>query len=686
MSNAARIAVPLLLIVAAGVAAYVLTSGGGEPPPSPAPPASNQRTEPRPQEPPPVVSPAVSPTAPEPDRTAVVENRTAADAPQGVKGRVVTPDGRPAANVPVLLVENFMNDAIRVFLMNRTAKTVPPAASGTTGSDGSFTLGVRQVGKAYDLRIVSPDHPERNLAQLKIREGDWYDAGEIRLEQGLVVQGNVVEEDTKRPIEGVTVWLSSDNQAHVMIATPGRERGIAAVTDARGFFRFSAAPAQGLVSLAAEAEGYASSPLTHLQLKAQGLNEYQIQMVRGEPIGGVVVDPDGKPVAGATITASGLSAKTPQVSTATSGADGTFAFPALRGGPYSLVASMAPLIDARESPVMTGDTNVKLVLGVRPSVKLRVLAQNRSPVKSYRLSLLRYFPNNPTGVGKVMDFADRTVTPADYPAEFNGEWAVIRNVPLGEFRWQIQDNAHAKTLSPPFTVVDGGPPPEVTAELNLGASLTGTVVDERGQPVADALVTTDMNGGPAADIGILDLFKTMMPERHTKAQAKTDAQGRFRIAKLALADYMVRVAHPDYCEGSAIDIKLEAPGQVADVGVIRLTLGAVVEGVTMVGGQPMGQVQVQVSTPVAAQPAQHPGQPAEPRVLGPMFHATVVSDGDGRFRLLKRVPPGRYRITASRMGGENPFLKIVDMKDTEQELVIGVGQNRAEIRFNLVPR
>lgn len=686
MSNAAKIAVSLLLIAAAGIAAWLLASGGGEPPPQPTQPPPVEGPQTGGSEPPPVAVPAVAQPQATPDRTAVTENRTASDAPQGVRGRVLTPDGRPAANVPVLLVENFMNDAIRVFLINRGAKTIPPVASALTASDGTFTLGVRQVGKAYDLRIVSPDHPERNLGQLKIREGDWYEAGDIRLEQGLVVQGNVFEEDTKRGIEGATVWLSSDSQAHVMIATPGRERGISVVTDARGFFRFSAAPTQGLISLAAEAQGYASSPLTHLQLKAQGLNEFQIQMVRGEPIAGVIVDPDGKPIVGATITASGLSQKTPQVSTATSDADGAFAFPALRGGPYSLVASMAPFIDARESPVMTGDTSVKLVLGVRPSVKLRVLAQNRSPVKSYRLTLLRYFPNNPAGVGKVMDFPDRTVTPADYPSDFNGEWAVIRNVPLGEFRWQIQDNAHAKTLSPPFTVVDGGAIPEVTAELTLGATLTGTVVNDRGQPVADALVTTDMNGGPAADIGILDIFKTMMPEKHTKTQARTDAQGRFRITKLSLADYMVRVAHADYCEGSAIDIKLEAPGQVADVGVIRLSVGALVEGVTLVGGQPMGQVQVQVSTPITSLPQQTPGQPAETRAPGPMFHATVVSDGDGRFRLLKRVPPGKYRITASRMSGDNPFLKIVDMKESEQELLIGVGQLRAEIRFNLVQR
>ena len=688
MSNISKILVPLLLlgVAAGGVAYYFSTQGGTEPAPVvTAPPAAPPKpVESLPQQPVPVTTQA--PQEP-PVRTAVVPNTTDSESPQGVRGRVLLPDGRPAANVPVMLVENFMNDAIRIFLMNRTSKSTSTsvAASGTTAEDGTFALGVRLLGKAFDLRIVSPDHPEKNVPQIKVREGDWFEVPDQRLEQGLVVHGHVLEEDSQRGIAGATVWLSSNNQTHAMIATPGRERGVSTTTDDKGFYRFTAAPTMGLVTLTAEAEGFASSPADNRQLKADAPNEINLMMVTGQPIAGVVVDSAGNPIGGAAVTAHGLSAKTPQTASVTSQADGTFQFPSLRTGPYNVVASMAAYVDAREQPVMSGETALKLVLGVRPSVKLRVLSQNRTPVKSYRLALMRYFPNNPAGVGKVLDFADRSVTPADYPAEFNGEWALIRNVPIGEFRWQVTDSAHAKTLSAPFTVAEGGPMPEVVTELTLGGVLTGTVIDDTGKPVAEANVTTDMNGGPAADIGILDIFKSMMPEKHTKTQVKTDAQGRFRITKLAFADYMVRVAHPDFCEGTAIDIKLENPGQVLDVGVVQLSRGAVVEGITYVGGQPMGQVQVQVSTPVAPQQVA-PGQPAEPRALPVMFHAQVVSDGDGRYRLLKRVPPGTYKITASRQTAENPFNRIIDMKDSERQFVVAPGQDRAEINFNLVQR
>ncbi|MBL8750258.1 MAG: carboxypeptidase regulatory-like domain-containing protein [Planctomycetes bacterium] len=689
MSNSKSLALPLVLVAAlAGGGLWFAMRGGDEPAPPKVTPTVQQPEVKPPTPPPEVVRPAEAPRSQDLDRTAVKVDTASADAPQGVRGRLLLPDGRPAADVPVMLITNLTNNPIEVFLMNKTSKSTAAstAATATTAADGTFALGIRQIGKAYDLRIVSPEHPEKNVPQIKVREGDWFDTGDVRLENGLVVQGNVVEEESKLGIPNATVYLTNSAVTHSMIATPGREKGIAVVTDDKGFYRFTTAPTTGLITLTPEAAGYAGSPLPNLQLNPQGVNEFQIQMVHGQSIAGIVVDPDGKPVAGASVAANGLSQKTPQVSTTTTGSDGVFQFPALRAGPYSLVASLASYIDGRQQPVMTGDTEVKLVLGLRPTVKLRVLTANKTPVKSYRLTLMRYFPNNPTGVGKVLDFPDRSVTPGDYPSEYGGEWAAIRNVPIGDYRWQVQEGSHAKTLSPPFTVVENGPIAEVTAELTLGGIITGTVVDDRGQPVPDAIVTTDMNSGPAGDLGLLEIFSTMIPEKHTKTQGRTDAQGRFKVTKLSFADYMVRVSHPEFCEGTAVDIKLDTPGQVADAGVIKLARGAVVEGITLVAGQPAGQVKVQVSVPMPTAAPGQTGPITDPRTLGPLFHGVAISDNDGRFRLLKRVPPGNYKVTASRQTAESPFSTILDMKNTEQQLMIRAGQDRAEVKFNLPAR
>lgn len=691
MSNVAKIAVPLLLLAAiAGGVAYYLNQVPQEAPPVPSQP---EPVAPKPapkQEPAPAEQ---TPLVQEPIRTAAVDTGTSyADAAQGVRGRVLLPNGAPAAGVPVYLLENMLSDMAQIFLNNKTGRINPPVAAGQTGPDGTFALGLRKVGKGVDLRVVSDEHPEFHRQSIKVREGDWYETGDLQLEVGLVVQGRVLETHSKAAIANATVFMTSSHQSHTMVSAPGRERGIPMVTDQNGAFRFTNAPRLGLVNLTVEAPGYASAQLQNQMLKPDALNEFTIEIELGQPIAGVVVDADGKPILGASITANGLSNKTPQTASTTSGADGTFEFPNLRAGPYQLTASAPNHAEVKAPLVLTGENEVKLVMSTRGTVKLKVLAANDQAVKAYRISLKKHFPQSPASIGNVMDWADRSITPGDYPRDLGGEWALVKGLPPGDYRFQITDNAHAKTLSPAFTVVEGGAPVEVVCKLTLGGTITGTVIDDRGQPVADATVTTDMNGGLAADTGIFEIFRSMMPEKHTKQSAKTDAQGRFRINKLAFADYMIRASHPRYCEGSAIDLKLENEGQVVDAGVIQLALGAVVEGVTMVGGQPAGQVKVTLSTPMTAdnlptaQPGAQPGQaPAAPgRVL---FNATVQSDGDGRFKLLKRVPPGTYKATATRpSSGGDPFGALMDIKESEQQVVIRPGQETIHLTFQLPRR
>lgn len=67
--------------------------------------------------------------------------------------------GPAAAKVPVSLMENSMNDPIKIFLQNKSGQRTPPVSSALTADDGTFALGVLQPGKSYDLRIVSDENP-----------------------------------------------------------------------------------------------------------------------------------------------------------------------------------------------------------------------------------------------------------------------------------------------------------------------------------------------------------------------------------------------------------------------------------------------------------------------------------------------------------------------------------------------
>ncbi len=690
MSNAKNLLVPLLLVcaVAGGVAWYL--NQETQPAPTPEKPTIDVPVETPPEKP---VVPSVATDQPQdPDRNAVNPNAAGdgnADAPQGVRGRVLLPNGQPAVGTPVYLLENALSNAIDMFISNKMGKVKPPIAASVTGADGVFMLGIRKSGMSVDLRVASDAYPEFQRQQIKVRDGDWYDAKDIQLEAGLVVSGRVIETHSKAAVANATVFMVNSSQTHAMMAVPGRERGTPFTTDAGGNFRFTNAPKVGLINLTAEAQGYAGAQLINQQLKVDAANDFTLEVELGQQIGGVVVDATGKPIAGATINANGLSAKTPQAATTVTETDGTFLFPSLRAGPYQLAVTSTQYAEYRHPMAVTGETELKIVMATRGTAHLQVLAANGQPVKVYKLSLKRHFENNPLGIANVLDWPDRSINPSDY-RDGGGAFATVKGLPAGEFRFQITDNAHAKTLSPPFKIVEGGAPVEVVATLTLGGALTGTVIDDRGNPVANATISTDMNGGIAADSGLMEIFKTMMPEKHSKVTGKTDAQGRFRITKLAFADYMVRAVHADYCEGTAINLKLESEGQVLDVGVIQLVQGAIVEGTTMISGQPAGQVKVTMSVPFTAANVPSVNDPNAALQPGPakiMFNASVQSDSNGQFRLLKRVPPGTYRISASRpTQGNDMFTPMLDGKESGRDITITPGQTIVQVNFDLPRR
>ena len=680
MSNPAKIVVPLLLLaaLAAGAAWYLGSDDHTAPAPSGGPAPAVQQP-PKPADPPEllVTPPSKQDRIPASGAMGPTHSRAA----QGVRGRVLLPNGSAAPEVQVLLLESGMSDPIKNSLEKRAGKVRPPIASAQTGADGTFELGLLQPSKPVDLRVVSANHPELSRTQVKVREGDWFDFGDLQLEQGLLVHGRVIESVTKVPVAEATVFLEGSNQSRAMVATPGSERCISTTTGADGTFRFRNAPRQGLMNLVVEARGYATAQLLNQQLKPEN-KYYTIEVEPGQPIAGVVVDHDGKGIPDAAVIATALSMKTPQTASVVTADDGSFGFPTLRNGPYQLVATSSQHAEGRNGIVMAGDSNVKVVCALRAMVRLSVLGANKVPVKAYRLGLKRYFPTLRIGIGNEPEFPDRTVSPGDYSADLGGEWALIRGLPSGEFRFQIEDQAHAKTLSPPFTAVEGGAVVEVIAQLGFGASITGTVIDGRGQPVAGATVATDFNGGIAGDSPFGKVL--VLPEKHTKSQTTTDSQGRFRILKLAFADYMLRAAHPDYCEGTVIDLTLETEGQVVDAGVIQLARGATIEGVTLIGGQPGGEVLVTLWGPMSAGNATATRDPTR---MARTLYLTAISDGDGLFRLPKRVPPGTYRINARRSATGNPLdALVVDMQETLQQLVIEQGMDTVPVSFNLTKR
>lgn len=680
MNSAAKLFLPLLLIAGAGAGIYYVTNQPDAGPPAP---GATQPADPAPEQPKRAPEPVDQQTAevrteePRSERTQV---QTFADsgagAPQGVRGRVLLPNGQPAANIPVYLLQSATSNPLELYLASRKGEKVKPVAQTSTDGNGLFALGAQKAGDAFDVRVVSDDYPELHHRNLKIFSGEWVDTPDLQLQAGVIVQGRVLDEAAGFPIAGAQVFLNNPTNNYQMLATPGRERGILAMTDANGWYKFTNAPRDLPVTVGAEAPEYAYAEVANQPIRNDGVNEFELKLARGLPISGIVVDANGKPIPRATILAAGQSAKTPQQATTTSNNEGLFELPTLREGPYQLTVSASGFEELIKKPVLTGETDVKLVLEQRGLVRLRVLSAQGVPVKSYRVSLKRWFPNNPSmQIGKVPEFRDLTINPGDY----EGDWAIVRNVPVGDFVFQIIERSHAKTLTPPFKMTSDPEGPSVEVTLTMGASITGTVVDDRGAPVRGATVVTDMNGGFAADSDFFSIFRQFLPDKHTVETTTTDAQGRFTLRKLAFADYMLRVSHADFCEGAAQDIKLESEGEQKDVGMIALTRGTVVEGICTRGGNPAGQIKVTIGPPDGAKPELD--AQGRPKMF---FSATTITGSDGTYRFPKRVPPGEYKIFAAmQAGNDNIFSSLLQMKATERPLLINPGQPNSRQNFDV---
>lgn len=678
MNSAAKTLLTALLLIGIVGGAYYLFFGpnNSSQPPTPSP---TQTTSGDPEEvkPSPEVVEVRNDVQVDPERRRILSSgpATSVDADQGVQGRVLLPNGTPAVGLDVFLIKGSQADPLQFYIAHKLRQKIEPVGEAITAEDGTFRLGVDKGDQKFDLRIVSDYHPELHHKSIHVRRFDWYDTGDLRLEVGNIIQGRVVSEETGQPIAQAMVYLTNPNLTYQMLPTPGRERGIPTETDNSGFFRFSNAPTQGLVTIGAEAPGFAYSELTNQQIKPDDPTEFTLKLAPGLPIAGVVVNSDGKPIRNVNITATGVSAKLPQQSSTTTQDDGSFLLPMMRNGPYNLSVSAPGYEEGALKHVMAGDEEVKVVLEQRGRVRLRVVSSSGVPLKSYTVSLKRYFPNNPSGIGKVPEFRNVRVTPAD----FEGNYANIRNVPNGDFLFQIIEKKHAKTLTAPFQMVSGEPAPEVDVTLTLGGAIRGQVVDDAGSPVAGATIVTDMNGGIAADTGFFEIFRKFMPDKHTTKETRTNANGEFYMGKLAFADYMLRVAHPDFCEGASMDIKIETEGQEQNVGIVQLMRGAVVEGTCFVGGNPSGQIKVTISPPEGTRPDTAPNGKTKR-----LFSATAITDSDGYYRFSKRVPPGTYRIHAFKEAGQDDiFGKILAMKQTQRNMVIRPGQGQDQQNFEL---
>ncbi|MDX2092767.1 MAG: carboxypeptidase-like regulatory domain-containing protein [Kofleriaceae bacterium] len=298
-------------------------------------------------------------------------------------------------------------------------------------------------------------------------------------------------------------------------------------------------------------------------------------MIDADPRGelrleGMVIDADDKPVAGVTVV---LGANPPR--SVTTGEDGGFEFDALVGRPYTLVARGDAGIAGPVTAKLTA-TSEPVVLHLRPASKVRVAVVDAkgTAVDGATVELRGIDDQRATTTAGQATFA--TVVPGSYQV---AAWARGRARAL---QWlQVGVGVSEATL----TLVDG-------------ARVSGTVLDDKGAPVAGARVVYS---------GASD-WSAQGDERRDAVMSQAD--GSFAFEALPAGSFRFVANHDQLAQGTSTLITLDGTNERTGV-TITLTAGAAIRGrVLDANQQPVAsaRVRIGVASTAAAMLAAPPRQ------------------------------------------------------------------------------
>ncbi|XXX76569.1 carboxypeptidase regulatory-like domain-containing protein [Sorangium sp. So ce134] len=277
---------------------------------------------------------------------------------------------------------------------------------------------------------------------------------------------------------------------------------------------------------------------------------------RVEPVRGVVLDPEGRPSAGAVVRC-----RDEPGMTASADTEGRFELPPEADG-CTATAAQPPFGDAEPTRLAAGRDNVLHLLAAG-AIAGDVVDQSGRPVEAYLLAIESFVPAGASARGSV-DGRARKVTD-----------------PGGAFRWnELAPGRYVLTVSaagrPPTRSsavdVEAGRTTEgVRIVLPQGATLRGRVVDAASRaPVVEAQVELDSVTSSGANAISLVL---------------TDANGDYALEGVpASGPFSVRVRHEDYMSKIVSGLDARGTGSArADIELRMLDDGGSREELTGIG-------------------------------------------------------------------------------------------------------
>lgn len=564
-----------------------------------------------------------------------------------LSGTVVAPDGGgPLEGVEVTLSPNQTGDLVFV------NEPVDKSKDLVTRTDDKGRYRFKSIAPRDRYRIIArhADYAPTEMLTNQIGETGSYEEPPLTMQHGARLVGTVTDTNGNT-VPGATLHLDG-----VFTLADGETSSDRAVgtTDVEGRYAFEhVARGNQMRTLTVTAPGYASQTRQGILFRPEEeVMTVDFTLQSALMLAGRVVGPANEPIAGARVLAIGTQANQKGARSKTfTGDDGSFLFEDLAPGKYMVQAAKKGWRYKEIPRAEAGESSVIIEMLREASIAGRVVdASTGQPVTSFTARMRFHYAD------------DVPTAPSDIKGEFqNPEGSFeLEGVKEGTYVVEAMAPGYAPSFSMSFAVQRSRDMSGIEVRMTKGGTLSGTIVDASGAPIANARVRTEDN--TYVDDIFQDALGESFPTNATTRETRTDKTGRFTLEGLHQAEYQLVVNAVGFTDRNVMGIAV-TDGADQDVGSITLNRGGSLRGTLYDGsGQPI------VAGHVTLEPSSLSSE-------GPFRKYETKSGQDGKFAFAN-VTPGIYRLMASRTGTNvgNPFDVLEDAKNSERSVTIVEGE------------
>jgi protocatechuate 3,4-dioxygenase beta subunit len=454
-------------------------------------------------------------------------------------GRVLNDELAPLVGAKVLLSRDAMmgDDLAMNMILGVQPKGKPIEA--TTNAKGEYLFKKIEPARDYYILAKHPEYAEVQEQLVVVGQEGEFKGPDIILRPGAVVYGTVGD------VGGGAVPRALLQLDSAFFTGQGDSPGRRQVTaDNNGYFEFkNVSPGPRIMTVIAE--GYGTQTKNNIPVgNTPGERiEVSMELDAGQPIAGIVTSEGGLGVPNVLVQAYNYESNISYRGSATTDENGLFQIDDLHpSGSYILQAEAMGYRQEKQTRVRFGEMTVEIAMIKQACVTGRVLAVDGSPVRSFEASLRRVSEPRPNGEVYYEDIGVHV----NFTSQADGEYELCGLNP-GTFVVVARAPNYAPTPSEVIKVVEGQSNTQVDIRMNMGGTITGSVVGPDGLPVAGAQVSThDDSFEDALD----SFFENLVPTNVTERKTRTNSEGKFVLKLLTPETYQVRVAHHNFTDKS----------------------------------------------------------------------------------------------------------------------------------------